>query len=59
MKAGLGYLVIGAALLVVGLVVAGISTFSVTQVLQGRPGKSPKACHNNFAQILKAPAIQT
>ena len=36
MKAGLGYLVIGAALLVVGLIVAGLSTYSVTrQVLQG------------------------
>ena len=36
MKAGLGYVVIGGALLVVGLVVAGFSTFSVTQqVLQG------------------------
>ncbi len=36
MKAGTGYLVIGAVLLVVGLVVAGFSTFSVTrQVLQG------------------------
>lgn len=36
MKAGTGYLAIGAVLLVVGLVIAGIFTFSATQqVLQG------------------------
>ena len=52
MKAGLVHLVIGTVLLIAGLVVAGISTFSVTQqVLQGSIIIAPTSLEPNLSLV--------
>lgn len=52
MKAGLVHLVTGAVLLVAGLVIAGISTFSVTQqVLQGSIIIAPTSLEPNLSLV--------